>query len=205
MKTKHCLPWILGRKSHCCNGNITLSLRAGKLLTLWSISGGYELVWQMCLKAHLRFALRRQWWGGGTRASCRAWGEAGMELPPEGCGVMTGTVKKSWALLLAVPVLPSKLNLRAFSCEGPGRKVGWLIPFALPWSRLSQVVGTMLRSLRGPGQFLPPDFAPWRSFPWQAAKPQCFISLPWLRPQARSCCSLSLHPSPCLACPKKAA
>lgn len=88
-----------------------------------------------------------------------------MELPPEGRGVVLGTVKKSQALLLTAPALPSKLNLRAFSCEGPGRRVGMSDPFCLAFARLGQAAGTALRSLRGPGQFLPPGFAPWRSFP----------------------------------------
>lgn len=59
-------------------------------------------------------------------------GRGGMELPPEGCGVTLGTLKKPQALLLTAPALPSKLDLRAFCCKGPGGRVGWLISFALP-------------------------------------------------------------------------
>lgn len=69
-------------------------------------------------------------------------------------------------------------------------------PFALPSSRQGQSVGTALRSLHGLGQFLPLGFVPWRSFPWQAAKLQRFVSLPCLQHPARRCWCLSLHPSP---------
>lgn len=75
----------------------------------------------------------------------------------------------------------------------------------LSWLRHGQAVGTMLRLLCGLGQFFPPGFSPWRSFPWEAAKLWCckaagswccihYHALLIQRRQLRGCITSMWHP-----------